>query len=769
VAAQPDSGPGQGEGPARDPRLPGNISGLRPGDFARGGAGDTCPPGAALGMVLDELSGPDRRCHGATDDEVIGLLGGWTGHESWALAAKLAIVAELIRRRPLPDRDGTPAPGPGGMPGCWDQTLGHEIAVALSISQGAADRLLGLAWTLHARLPRIGRALADGIIDYGKAKVIADETGILDNTQATAAEDLIIAAGLAGKTWTKLQRQAADAVCTIDPDGTRKRRERAQRDDARVRLWRETSGTCALAAHGLPPDEALAASASIDQRAQEYREAGLKHGIDLLRVMAYADLINAIPAHDRITRARNAQNESNAAPDNDSNDASDSNQGNSDDHGPDDSGPGDGGSDDDGPDDDGPNHDGPDHDGPNHDGPDGPGPGRGDGDGPDDGDGSGDGSDNDGPDGERDNDDLRPDAEAGAGPGPGGGPADGGDDGDPEHGGSGDPGNGSTRPDRPAKATLANLTIPLRTLLGLAGPPGSAHLLGPLDPDLARKLAAAAARSPSSEWCITITDNHGYAIAHGCARPARGKPPPGLPPASPATQAALPARVHLTVRLSDLHGLTNMLSRPAGRPWSFIPHGAPGSPVEAGQAIRASQADRAIKADHPGPPREPGPVSVDGTWTLALPGGRHLTVKLHPIAVTECDHRHESRSYKPSALLRHLVQVRDGECTFPPCTRHARETDFEHAIPYNQGGRTCMCNAGARSRRCHQVKQSPGWNVTQPRPAWHQWTTPTGRTYTQAPMQYPALHQTPDTRHQRPEIPAPEYNALRQRQLSCLL
>ena len=35
------------------------------------------------------------------------------------------------------------------------------------------------------------------------------------------------------------------------------------------------------------------------------------------------------------------------------------------------------------------------------------------------------------------------------------------------------------------------------------------------------------------------------------------------------------------------------------------------------------------------------------------------------------------------------------------------------------------------------VKQSAGWTVTQPRPGWHQWTTPSGRTYTQAPKRYP--------------------------------
>jgi hypothetical protein len=78
-----------------------------------------------------------------------------------------------------------------------------------------------------------------------------------------------------------------------------------------------------------------------------------------------------------------------------------------------------------------------------------------------------------------------------------------------------------------------------------------------------------------------------------------------------------------------------------------------------------------------------------------------------------------------------------GRRPFPPCNRHARDSDFEHALPYDQGGRTCACNAGARSRQCHRVKQSPGWAVTQPRPGFHQWTTPRGRTYTQGPKQYP--------------------------------
>jgi len=115
-----------------------------------------------------------------------------------------------------------------------------------------------------------------------------------------------------------------------------------------------------------------------------------------------------------------------------------------------------------------------------------------------------------------------------------------------------------------------------------------------------------------------------------------------------------------------------------------------------------------------------------------------MSVRIDVVPTHECDHRYQTSAYQPGDRLRRLVQVRDHQCTFPACSRPARESDFEHAIPYDKGGKTDACNAGARSRRCHQVKQSPGWTLTQPKPGWHQWTTPTGRAYTQEPWRYTA-------------------------------
>ena len=282
----------------------------------------------------------------------------------------------------------------------------------------------------------------------------------------------------------------------------------------------------------------------------------------------------------------------------------------------------------------------------------------------------------------------------------------GGDDPD----GDGDHPPGGASPDagtaaRSSPPRLTDLVLPLATLLGLGERPGEGHGLGPLDPELCRDLATAAIASPATRLCVTVTDADGIALGHGCARPARRRA--GQDGSANSAWQGLPARVQLTItagRLKELAGPAG----PPGSGWSLSGDG------------------------------DSGPPGGFGRWTLTLPDGRPLTVALEPMPTFDCDHRHESHAYQPSDTLRHLVQVRDGECTFPPCARHARESDFEHAVPYDKGGRTCACNAGSRSRQCHRVKQSPGWNVTQPQPGWHEWTTPTGRSYTQGPKRYPA-------------------------------
>ena len=254
--------------------------------FAQGGPGDRARPSAWQLMILSDLSGSDGRCTGATDDEVFGVLGQWGAAASWLEGRKLAVVRELIRRRPDERNSGTATAS--GLPWEWDDRLANEIALELAVSVPAARKLTWVAWALEARLPKVGKALDEGRLDAGRARTVVEETDVLLEPGKLAQAEELILEGLDNcRTWTDLVRLAQRAVVTVDPDGARKRREREEKEHARIRFWREAAGTCALMGAGLPTDEALQAHAHVDQRAQQYRAAGVKRPIDILRVAAY--------------------------------------------------------------------------------------------------------------------------------------------------------------------------------------------------------------------------------------------------------------------------------------------------------------------------------------------------------------------------------------------------------------------------------------------------------------------------------------------------
>ena len=69
--------------------------------------------------------------------------------------------------------------------------------------------------------------------------------------------------------------------------------------------------------------------------------------------------------------------------------------------------------------------------------------------------------------------------------------------------------------------------MPATAWLGLSDNPGDIPGIGPTDADTCRDLAGTLAANPAIRWCITLTDPHGRAVAHGCARAGPGPPGPG--------------------------------------------------------------------------------------------------------------------------------------------------------------------------------------------------------------------------------------------------
>ena len=229
-------------------------------------------------------------------------------------------------------------------------------------------------------------------------------------------------------------------------------------------------------------------------------------------------------------------------------------------------------------------------------------------------------------------------------------------------------------------AGQVTLTVPLGTAVGLADRPGELAGLGPVDPWLARDLAAAAAANPATTWCVTVTDQHGHAVGHGCARPEpeshRKRAEPGPPP-----------------------GGTGFCFTPASRD---------------------------------------GPPGGYGSWRLRIPGGGpDLIVAIDTLDTRNCQHTYQARGHDPGVKLRHLSQVRHATCTSPVCRRPAWNCDFEHNTPYQAGGRTCLCNGGPKCRHDHRLKQQTGWTIEQLADGTFRWTTPAGRSYDTEPTRYP--------------------------------
>jgi hypothetical protein len=232
-----------------------------------------------------------------------------------------------------------------------------------------------------------------------------------------------------------------------------------------------------------------------------------------------------------------------------------------------------------------------------------------------------------------------------------------------------------------------HLTTPLTTLLGLADRPGELDGLGPVDPWQARDLAIASAANPQTTWCLTVTDHQGRAAGHACARP------------EPRKYAK---------------------RRKRGPPGGTSP---PGTTSTGFTFTRIG----------------PGPPGGYGSWrfTTGVPGQPAWILDIHPIPAGPCDHRYQANGHDPGTKLRHLSQVRHATCTAPMCECPSTSADFEHNIPYEAGGRTCLCNGGPKCRHDHRLKQDPRWKVEQHPDGTFTWTTPAGRQYTTGPTEYP--------------------------------
>jgi hypothetical protein len=344
-----------------------------------------------------------------------------------------------------------------------DGREGEHVAGEIAAALTLTGRSAGSLLELSRRLGRLAQTralLAAGVIDRARAAVIADQLSILPDDAAAAVEDRV-APRAGAMTTGQLAAACQRAVLAYDPRAAARRKQRAERE-ARVECWAEPSGTGSIAGRDLSLAGVIAADQHLDAAARWLHDHGAAGTMDQLRARVFVARLAGQPLQSLLPAP--ASGPAGAA-------------------GPD-GRPG---------------------------GPASPVPGS-------------------GPPGSDAPASPIPRSGLPAGLGPGGGPP-----GVPIFGGM--PGSGPdpaapyspwpAGPGEPAGpgalSGSVNLVLPATTWLGLTDTPGQAGRHGAVDAATGRDLAGALARG-DTRWCLTLTDRHGRAIAHGCARAGPGPP-----------------------------------------------------------------------------------------------------------------------------------------------------------------------------------------------------------------------------------------------------
>ena len=660
------------------------------------------PPGPALAAWLDQAR------PGQLDEAgLVNSITGWRKLTSWAQAQELAAVAELGRRRGVmddPELDRDPVRELSA------EFAPNEVALALTLTQYAAEWWTSLAVSMSRRLPATWSALSEGTIDLARAKLIDLWTTPLDDELARAVErKVLVRAGQ--QTTGQLRASLQRAVISVDPAAAERRRAQAEKR-ARVELAGEDSGTAALSGHFLPAAQASAAWARISGMAEAMKGDGAGGGIDLLRAQVFVGLLLGTlpqppgPASPGNTDPPSAPPDGGTAPGDAGTDAPGGDQG-------------------------------------QH-----PASGR-----------------RAEPAAE-----VPPNVNAGDGhppyepangnPGPDPSP----DAADhqpwcwppiPAPGEVTWPGTGSDR----VKIRRPELNASWRTLAGWWDEPGQLTRMGAITAAVARQLARGAAADPTCVWRVVVTDAGGQVMAVTRIRwPGRPHGKSDHPPGSGADPPRAGAHPGPDIPGPGITGPDVPGPGVLGRITVTVPAMLLGEPPPATQAglnappelaaaLRAILTAAAATAREAGPAvgdhPDPGPANGDHPDAGHPDPGHTGPGHTGPHHADDgpgvpCTHANAASGYRIPERMRDLIEVRDQDCGFPICRRPASRCDLDHTVPYDQGGLTCPCNISGGCRHDHRMKGSTAWRLRQPRPGTLIWTAPSGLSWTVTPQPHVA-------------------------------
>ncbi|PPG02337.1 hypothetical protein C5E06_07545 [Pseudoclavibacter sp. RFBI5] len=123
------------------------------------------------------------------------------------------------------------------------------------------------------------------------------------------------------------------------------------------------------------------------------------------------------------------------------------------------------------------------------------------------------------------------------------------------------------------------------------------------------------------------------------------------------------------------------------------------------------------------------PMPIEDAKHLAATAPAFIRLLTHPItgALQTVD------SYTPTAAMRAFLKARDIHCRFIGCRQPATNCELDHTIDHQYGGTTATWNLSDFCKNHHIIKHHTAWTVTQHDGGTLEWTTPSGKTYTDHP------------------------------------
>ena len=137
--------------------------------------------------------------------------------------------------------------------------------------------------------------------------------------------------------------------------------------------------------------------------------------------------------------------------------------------------------------------------------------------------------------------------------------------------------------------------------------------------------------------------------------------------------------------------------------------------------------------DAPGDLDGYGPIDAEAARRLAAAAPSFTRLLTHPIsgAVLDVDRA----SYRVPADLRRWLQVRDGTCRFPGCTRPALRCEVDHSKDWAaEHGATAHDNLAHLCASHHHLKHETAWSLRHLDGGVLEWTSLTGQAYRTTPV-----------------------------------